>query len=188
MRTRRCSLHCCREILKNCCRLSIRRRSAPAASNSAACSANRAACFSAFRTKSSLIEILGQPAFRQGRGYRGDRRRTYPWPWRPGRRRHGHPDRQVGALHRLRRESIRRPRCRFCSMLAPTMPNAWPIRFMSAGVTSVFAAREYDDFVETFVSAVTEALAACSAAVGGLRQEQRDPHARSLSRPAMHFQ
>ena len=42
-----------------------------------------------------------------GRGDRRDRRRAHPRPGRPGRRRHGHPDRQAVALHRLRRHPPR---------------------------------------------------------------------------------
>ena len=45
----------------------------------------------------------GQPALRPGRGDRRHRRRAHPRARRPGRRRHGHPDRQARALHRLRR-------------------------------------------------------------------------------------
>ena len=41
-----------------------------------------------------------QPALRQDRGHRRHRRRAHPGPGRPGRRRHGHPDRQARALHR----------------------------------------------------------------------------------------
>ena len=80
-------------------------------------------------------------ALRQGRGHRRDRRRAHPRPRRPGRRRHGHPDRQAGALHRLRRPASRDhaadpARCRHRQSAT-----AWPIRSMSAGATSACAAR-----------------------------------------------
>ena len=48
--------------------------------------------------------------------------------------------------------------------------------------------QDYDDFIEEFVSAVMRSLAARAAAMGGLRQGQRHPPARSLSRPAVHVQ
>src|SRR3981189_1390797 len=44
---------------------------------------------------------------RPDRGDRRERRRAHPWPRRPGRRRHGHPDRQAVALYRLRRAAPR---------------------------------------------------------------------------------
>ena len=45
----------------------------------------------------------GQRRVAAGRGDRRHRRRAHPRPGRPGRRRHGHPDRQALALHGLRR-------------------------------------------------------------------------------------
>ena len=40
--------------------------------------------------------------------HRRDRRRTHPRPGRPRRQRHGHPHRQAGPLHRLRRRAAAR--------------------------------------------------------------------------------
>ena len=59
---------------------------------------------------------------RPGQGDRRQRWRAYPRAGRSGRRRHGHPDRQAGALHRLRGHPSRPRCCRSCSMSAPTMP------------------------------------------------------------------
>ena len=49
-----------------------------------------------------------------------------------------------------------RPRCRSCSMSAPTIRSISPIRFISAGSTSACAAPEYDALIETFIDAVSE--------------------------------
>ena len=98
----------------------------------------------------------GQSALRQDAGDRGQRRRAHPRPRRPGRGRHGHPDRQARRSTRRAPASIRARRCRCCSTSARTTRSGSPIRSISAGGTSGCAAPEYDEFVEAFVSAVAE--------------------------------
>jgi len=48
--------------------------------------------------------------------------------------------------------------------------------------------QEYDDFVENFVSAVTERWSACPAAMGGFRRWECRPAAGAIPRPAVHLQ
>ena len=114
-----------------------------------------------FRKPRGLFLSMPQPrahrahprpsALRRRRSDRGHRRRAHPRAGRPGRRRHGHPDRQALALHRLRRHPPRDhaadpARCRHRQRGAPA-----PTRSTSAGGTSALRGQDYDDFIEAFV-------------------------------------
>ena len=117
------------------------RRSARAASGSAEISRKPRGLFLSLPEPRPHRADPGQPALRPGRSDRRHRRRAHPRPRRPGRRRHGHPDRQARALHRLRRHPPGDRRCPSCSTSAPTTRSCWPTRSTSAGGTTACAAR-----------------------------------------------
>ena len=111
---------------------------------------------------------------------RRHRRRAHPRPRRPGRRRHGHPDRQALPLHALRRRAAPAPRCRSCSTSAPTTRSASPTRSTSGCARSASAAPSTRRS-STVRRGRHERLPARPPAVGGLPQGQRHHAARSAS-------
>jgi malate dehydrogenase (oxaloacetate-decarboxylating) len=106
------------------------------------------------RTRSGSDRILAHPRFDACRGDRGDRRRAHPRPRRPGRGRHGHPDRQARALHRLRRpapgdhaaDPARRRHRQSGLRLGEPVYVGWRHERVRG--------QAYDDFIEAFVAAV----------------------------------
>ena len=89
--------------------------------------------FLSYANKHRIREILADPRFDRVRVIVVSDGERISGAGRPGRRRHGHSDRQAVLVHGLRRHRSGPDAARFCWMSAPTTRSGLPTRFMWAG-------------------------------------------------------
>ncbi len=110
--------------------------------------------FLSYPNQASHRENPLPPALRQGEGDCGQRRRAHPWSRRSGRGRHGHSHRQDGTLHSAGRHPSRALSASFCSTSAPITRSGSTNPIYIGWRHQRVRGQDYDDFIETFVSAV----------------------------------
>ncbi len=131
---------CSSTTSRNSCPSSTPPSSGAPARSSATSSGARAACGSPPATAAGSTRCSGNAPVRRRPPDRGHRQRAHPRPRRPGRRRHGHPHRQAGALHRRRGHPPGADAARSASTWAPTTRRCSTTSSTSAGASRACAA------------------------------------------------